>query len=647
MKATKGEAVQDKQLVTYIMRHEGVSSAELAQHLGVKKRAMRDHLRRANEALGGCARIVYRRSLGGYVLAIDDEDAFTSWLRRTGELDVFDRLPSTPEERSAYLLQDLLARNGWITLEELASMLFVSRSTVSNDLKAVKESLARFSLSLEKRPRYGIRVVGPEIERRLCLANIAVDTLLKNEGIPESAAAGRVDLVERTLDDVLNANDFKINPVAHQNLIVHIAIALARIEQGCYVPMDREHVERITATDEYRVAEKIAEAIEGAFSVELPREEIAYIAIHLASKQLLESPGQANRADGGSDSLVINDEAWGIAADMIEVVWRAFRFDFRTDVELRTNLARHIMPLLVRLRYHMQVENPLLSDIKARFPLAWSMAIDAASVLMEREDVTPSEDEIGYLALSFALAIERRQTEAPKKNVLAVCASGAGSARILAYRIQHEFGEYVGKVVTCDASEFDDADLDGIDYVFTTVPLTRSVNLPVIEVTLFLDTNERQDVEDALVRTEEGGVADCFSPALFFPHLSPATREEVISLLCERAREVEHLPENFLELVMRREQLAPTSFGNGTALPHPYEAVSERTFVAVALLDLPVDWDGKQVSAVFLVSVAKDAGLELEPFYRAVTALITRKQSIRRILEDQTFEALLEELKGA
>ena len=642
--------MQDKQLVTYITRHEGVGSAELARHLGVKKRAMRDRLHRANAALGGSARIVYRRSLSGYALVVDNQEEFDSWLARTGELDVFDRLPSTPEERSAYLLQDLCSRTGWITLEELASMLFVSRSTISNDLRSVKDELARFGLSLEKRPRCGIRVVGPEIERRLCLANVAVDTLLVNEGIPESTVAERLDAIEHTLEQVLEENDFKINPVSHQNLVVHIAVALARIEQGCYVPMDPENIARIEATDEYRVAAEIARAVERAFTVTLPREEIAYIAIHLASKQIIEGGSAAAAAASGeapSSQLVITDEAWGIAAEMIDVVWRAFRFDFRTDVELRTNLARHIMPLIVRLRYHMQVENPLLADIKARFPLAWFMAIDAASVLMEAEDVTPSEDEIGYLALSFALAIDRRQTEAPKKNVLAVCASGAGSARLLAYRIQREFGEYVGSVTTCDASEFDRADLTGIDYVFTTVPLTRAVTIPVIEVTLFLDADdERQDVQSKLERGEAEDATKCFSRELFCPHVKLASRTEVIHLLCERARAVHELPENFEELVLMREELAPTSFGGNVAIPHPYEAVSETTFVAVALLDEPVMWDDREVTAVFLVSVAKDAATELEPFYRAVTALFTHKESIRRLSQEQTFERLLEELEG-
>ena len=62
--------MQDKQLVTYITRHEGVGSAELARHLGVKKRAMRDRLHRANAALGGCETLTSLDEMAETVLRV-------------------------------------------------------------------------------------------------------------------------------------------------------------------------------------------------------------------------------------------------------------------------------------------------------------------------------------------------------------------------------------------------------------------------------------------------------------------------------------------------------------------------------------------------------------------------------------------------
>ncbi|WP_342636035.1 BglG family transcription antiterminator [Collinsella tanakaei] len=630
----------------HILKHEGIAPTDLSAYLGTKERAMRDRIRHANDAMGGSALIAYSRAAGGYVVKVSDERAFKSWLEGTALRDPFDRLPSTPQERADYLLQDLLSRSDWITLEDLASLLFVSRSTISSDLRHIEQVLERFHLTIEKRPRYGIRVAGDEMNRRICLASIAVDTRLADDELSGAISPDMLDTVGACVSDALEAEQYKINPVSHQNLVVHIAIAIARIRKECYVPMEAAHLEHVRGTREYAVAGTVAGEIERRFDIDLPEEEIAYIAIHLASKHLVEGGSPTSIQSGEEANLEITDEAWNLAAEMLETVWRAFRFDFRNDAELRMNLARHTMPLIVRLRYNMALENPLLPDIKARYPLPFSMAADALSLLADRLDTTVSDDEIGYVALFFALALERTKTAHAKKRVLVVCASGAGSARLLAYRLQSDFSADFEHVETCDASDFEARDLTGIDYIFTTVPLTRRVSIPVVHISLFLDDTSRRDVKRALDQDSTASVKTYFSPDLFFPHLALRTREEIISYLCAACAAYDTLPDNFEELVWQRERAAATSFGNMVALPHPYEAVSTRTFVAVALLDDPVDWNGTPVQAVFMVCVARDAGADLEAFYRAIGGLLTQQSAIQKLTSDMRFDVLLSELEG-
>lgn len=635
--------MQDIRLVRHILRAGGVTPTDCAAYLDIKKRTLRDRIRHANDSMGGSARIVYDRPRGVYQVEVSNEETFDAWLRGDAGRDAIDRLPSTPEERTNYLVQDLLFRTDWITLEDLASMLFVSRSTVSHDLRSVEQLFTKYDLTIEKRPRYGLRVVGSEMNRRLCLASIAVDTFLAADDLSGVISTEALDEVERLVRVTLDAEGYEINPVSRQNLVVHIAIALARINKGCYVPMEASYLEHVRDTREYTVARAIARSVESSFSVALPEEEVAYVAIHLASKRLVEG---SERDEGNKGSLEITDDAWELAAEMIEVVWRAFRFDFRDDAELRVNLARHLMPLIVRLRYHMSVENPLLTDIRTCYPLPFAMATDAASVLAEKYDAEVSGDEIGYIALLFALSLERKATSYAKKHVLVVCASGVGSARLLAYRLQREFSSNFESVETCDASEFAERDIADIDYIFTTVPLDRRVNVPVVHVSLFLDDSSRRDVRRVIDREATESALSYFSPDLFFSHLELSSREEVITFLCERAAEAVELPDNFEELVWKREQAAATSFGNLLALPHPYEAVSPETFVTVALLDRPVDWGGQPAQAVFLVCVSRDAGTDLEAFYRSMVSLFTNEQSIQRVLGDMRLEVLLNELEG-
>ena len=85
-----------------------------------------------------------------------------------------------------------------------------------------------------------------------------------------------------------------------------------------------------------------------------------------------------------SPNLVITDDVFAVTRQMIDLVWSSFRFDFRNDLELHMSLARHIVPLSVRLHYNLQIENPLLTDIQYRMPLAYLMAMESSTIIGQR-----------------------------------------------------------------------------------------------------------------------------------------------------------------------------------------------------------------------------------------------------------------------
>lgn len=340
------------------------------------------------------------------------------------------KIPSGRAGRVTYLLRSLLAREDWVTIDELAAQLFITRRTISSDLREVEQELARFDLTLEKRPRYGLRVSGSEMMRRLCLVRALDDATSTGILHGDDDIAPAVSVCVGT---VLEETGFSINVLALQSLLAHLAVAVLRARRGAFVSFDPAQLERIAASREYPVAERIAQALGHELHVTLPVEEIAYIAINLAGRQSL--------YDIGDTDVVISDEVWDVVLRMLNRVFEAYRVDFSGDLELRMNLARHIVPLAVRLHYHMRLDNPLLDDVRMRFPLAFSMAVDASAVLAEQYGERPSDEEVGYLAMAFILALDRKSSGVAKKRVLVVCVSGASTARLLKDRCEREFAE--------------------------------------------------------------------------------------------------------------------------------------------------------------------------------------------------------------
>lgn len=653
--------MRDREFIEYLQQHPGVTPENVADHWNVSVRTVRAYVRRANDAMATFAEVVLSRG-NGYAVSVTDAERFGRWMDAMRASNGAD-LPQTPSDRVRYLLNDLLTRNGWITLDDLAEILFVSRSALSKDLKAVEGALEAFGLSLEKRPHYGVRVVGSEMSRRLCLANLIMDG---EDGQPVDAAASDVSavfdealaseresgshqeilgIIAACVERVSREAKFQINAMAYQNLLVHIAIALIRIQKGCYVSLESGGgLARVRGSHEYELAERMADALGGATGIRLPQEEIAYIAMHLSGKQVLDS------ATENKDGVVISQDIWNDVSTMLERVWSAFRFDFRGDLELRMNLARHIVPLAARLTYHLNLKNPLLSDIKTRYSLAWSMAQEASAVLAERYGALISDDEIGYIALAFALALERQGDDSAKKRVLLVCATGSGSARLLEYRILQEFGDQIASVCTCNVMGVASMDFAEIDYVFTTVPISEALPVPVCEIKYVLDDRDVRAVKELFARPAlaANSLLDRFDRELFFPHLRFQTKREVLDFLICRVRGLRDVDANFRELVWAREDVMATSFGNNVAMPHPFEAASSETFVAVALLDEPVVWDewGRTVQVVMLSVFAREQGAEFRAFFGRLADLLMSETAVAELVGHQDWDTL-ERLLGA
>lgn len=633
------------ELVRLVLDQPGIASVALADAFGVSTRTIRARIKQANALLDGAARIAFRRAHGseGYHLEVVDKELFERALSRMGARQ--GAAPQDSGERIGYLLDDLLSRNEWVTLDVLADILYVSRASISADLKKVEAVLADEGLALERRPRYGIRVVGPELARRRCLARSAA-RLSGTGGSVGTPLEQRLmlDAVSSCVERALSEESFSVNSASYRNVIVHAAIALLRAQGGGSPQFDEDALLRIERSSAHGVARRIAAAIKEELSIDLPASEVAYLAIHLAGHQVISEEGAGALSE--TSGLVISADVWRVVEKMLDAVWDMYRFELRDDLELRMNLARHVAPLSVRLRYNIAMRNPLLNEIKSAYPFAYSMAAEASTVLADTFGVVPSDDEIGYIALSFALALERKGSARPKKNVLVVCGAGMASAKLLAVKLDQSFGPYLGRVETCEVSELRTRDLTDIDYVFTTVPVPFELRVPQLMVGQFLDDEDRSVVERAL----RSGGAHQGEPScdrrLFFPHVDAADKLELIHRLCERVAEVERVDADFEQLVMERERMFPTSFGNRVALPHPMRPASERTFVCVALLDDPILWNGHEVQAVFLLSISRDPQQDAQAFYRPLTRLWLSEDSISRLLEERTYESLMRELEG-
>ena len=128
------------------------------------------------------------------------------------------------------------------------------------------------------------------------------------------------------------------------------------------------------------------------------------------------------------------------------------------------------------------------------------MAEHAASVLQRHYGCQVPEDEIGYFAMLFSWALEQNMSEIQRSRILIVCGTGRSSSRMLKYKYEQEFKEYLEKVFVCSLYELETYDFEQIDYVFTTIPISKRIPVPLIEVGQFLGEKDAIKVRKVLKR---------------------------------------------------------------------------------------------------------------------------------------------------
>jgi lichenan operon transcriptional antiterminator len=630
----RGEDRVDKRLhqILSILNDEKVhTTKEIAQSLDVCSRTIRNDVKiLVNLLEQNGAELVTKPRVGVFVI-INDVQPYEHFYHKATD-DINKNVDSN--QPIQYLLEYLLVNNKtYVKLDDIEDIMHVSRSSLSNYLREAKNILNEYNIHIIHRPNYGIKVDGDEFDLRLCISNVILNRLNSYE--QKSSNQNRIKAIGKIVRNVIEESTLQFSDISFQALVVHIYTAILRIEDNCYVPMERIKISELRESYEFSISSKIVECLEKEFRLSIPEEEIAYISIHLASNKIIE--------ENSSDvNVVIKQKYQTIVYHMLEAVKNSFQIDFFDDLELQMALAQHLIPFDTRIHHDIKLKNPIIKEIKQKYLLAYDIAVTASKALQNYYQKHIKDDEIGYFALHFALAFERKTHGANKKNILVVCATGRGSAELLSYKLNMEFTSYIDQIKTCDVMNVANQNLDHFHYIFTTVPITVKVNQPVVEINDFLNEKDINKIRGLFMSRNRFGSFEYFDPLLFIPYLYGDNKEQIIYEIVKSISKTRDIPSTFYEDVLKREAMGSTEFGNRVALPHPYKFETEETFICIGILDKPILWDKKKVQIVGLVSVSKHNDNSLQDFYAILAKVFLNKEYVSDIIQRRTFDNLME-----
>ncbi|MEC1543621.1 transcriptional regulator LicR [Bacillus halotolerans] len=625
-----------REILRLLMAAEApVTSSVFAAHLHVTTRTVRNDIKELQDVISGHGALVQSVRGSGYKLRIHDEQTFRTLLQ-----DAFQQkkgLPVFPEERITYLMKRLLLAEHYLKLDELAEELFISKSTLQTDLKEVKKRLLPYRIVMETRPNYGFKLRGDEVQMRYCMAEYIVDEReTEIDFLNEKAdilPKEEIEIIHSVIMRKIKNDRIPLSNLGLNNLIIHIAIACKRIRTEHYVSLFPEDMDHILHQKEYQAAEAIVKELESALSVTFPENETAYIAMHLLGTKRMTQP------QCGEGEFSIDEETDRLTAAMIEAVDRELKLGILHDQELKIGLALHVKPAVTRNRYGMNLRNPMLAAIKENYPLAFEAGIIAGIVIKEKTGIDIHENEVGYLALHFGAAIERKKTESPPKRCIIVCASGAGSAQLLREKLRSHFGKRIDILGTAEYYSLDQLSYESIDFVVSTIPIKKELPVPVLKVNTILGGTDFTKIESILNDEKEKAVSYLKKDLAFFQK-DLRSKEEVIQFLGQKAVEGGYANKEIIDSIFDREEMSPTCFGNLVAIPHPLVPQTQTTFWAVCTLKKPIDWENKRVQFVCLLCVEKENKADLQSMYKLLGSILDDPAAVSQLLKSRTYQEL-------
>ena len=628
-----------KQILDFLS-DEYISSNVLASQIGVSSKTIRNEIKEINTILQEHGAVIQTKPKKGVCLEVSDQEKYEDFLRSLSTGYSMKDIPSTFEQRVQYLIEYLLNTKQWTKIEYLCDKLYVSRSILSQALKEVRKRLNEYNIQLISKPGYGLRVKGSEFDYRLCMTNIMIDNVSDENYIVNTDIFKDKKITLLKISQILNKNfdafNYRMSDVSFHNLVVHIYVALCRIKEGQETLLSTEQLDQVHEWKEYEMACVIVKDLSEEFKVSFPEDEIGYIAIHLAAKKIVSLEETEN------ENVIINSEVYEIVSHMLKTVYDAYHIDLMDDLELRMMLALHLVPFGVRMAYDLVLHNPLLADIKTKYTMAYNLAVVASEELRKHYHKEIKEDEIGYFALHFNLALERKKKKMDKKNILIVCGTGRGTAQLLMYQFKENFGKYLNNIYTSDALGIKNIDFKDIDYIITTVPIAYPVPVPILEIKSFVEDHDVKTIQRFLSQNHSPTMEKYFSKKLFLTNVEFDTKEEVLKYMVKSIREVyPDLPHDFYDAILHRERQAVTEFGNLVAIPHPYKAMTKDTFVCICILNKPIMWDKKKVQLIYLMSMEDNSNRNLMTFYKITSKLLVNPQYVNELIQRKSFEVLL------
>ena len=604
---------------------------ELATYLQVTDRTIRSDIETINDFYG-CTLIESNVRLGYHL----DKKLYLNRQAVKNE----DVLPQTCEERCKWLLQELLFKKSKIDLEQVKAQIFVSDASLENDLKKIRKTVSKYpNLKLVKY-RNQISLEGDELDKRKLYKDLLTQETHGNFINMNTIANLWKDFdllaVRDILTETMEEFHYEMRDSNFPMIMIHVGVALERIINHNYISKININ-SSLQESIEYQISKKFFENLSKKLSIEVVEIEVDIFALLLLGK-------------GSSQYYKYDDKYIEHLIDQIfDEIKSFFDIDFSNDYDLRVGLTSHLCSLLDRQKNDMKVTNLYLKQIKKNYPLVFEMAVHSGQVISSYTKKQVNENELAFLALHLGSAYDRLNM-VHKHRAVAIIPHGQILSKSCVDKLDMRFNARMEIVETLSFFEEDKIVQIKPDLILTTAMLEHSLQIPTVQISLFVSYEDESKVFQALNMLDKKYYEKDFQTLfkklmkknLFKIVNTAKSSEDIIQDMCSDLMMYGLAQNDFRKDVMKRESISATSFVYGIAIPHAISARTKESCIVTRVLKKPVKWGDFEVRLVMLLGIHEVDSTLLKILFDAISETVINANKFSKLLESESYEEFVQ-----
>lgn len=448
------------QLITKTEYSQTISIQDLAEMFKVSSRTIRYDIEQINDYL----KENHLQPLNLGKQGVINTQADITKARESLSEEGFYSFKLSREERVCFSAVMMICSDDYITLSEIADQLFVSRSTIIQDLEHIKSFFRERHLYVLSHSNKGLLLEGREIDKR----NLLIDMIQSENSIFNAEPIFQhltqclsknlkidledISMIEKIINEAEHIYGRFLTDQSFVQLRNYFQLSLYRLRKAHYVEYGDDK------NSKWDMAKGMIDQIQQFIVKEIPDTEIYYVASVLNRMKYIKKTT--------SNKEIVKMQV--ITRNFIEKISKDIHRNLQGDYIFYENLINHLESTFSTLGDRFAI-NSVVDEILQRYPEVKQATERNVYVFEEYVGRKLSEEEIAYIVVHICAAIERNKNETVRYSVVLVCNGGIGTSQLLLARLEKFF--HLDVIDIIPAHDIENMNMDDVDAVISTISL--------------------------------------------------------------------------------------------------------------------------------------------------------------------------------